>query len=85
MAVTNPEWLSKRGAELRPSADGRSWVVFFDGGPQYLLVPVPAKGAFACRVAQTINGRRLDRGGTFPSVEAAVAGGLDDLRQALGW
>jgi len=53
--------------------------------PHYLLVPVPAGGNFACSVTQTVNGRRLDKGGTFPSMDEAVRGGLEDLRQALGW
>jgi hypothetical protein len=85
MAVTTPDWLARHGGELRPSKDGRSWLVYFDGGPQYLLLAVPAGGKFACRVTQTVNGRRLDSGATYPTLEDAVRGGLEDLRQALGW
>lgn len=82
MAVTTPDWLTQRGGELR---SGKAWLVCLSGEPQYLLVPTPAAGKFSCRVTQTINGERLDSGSTYPSVEDAVRGGLDDLRKALGW
>jgi hypothetical protein len=85
MAVTTPDWLKQHGAELSPSRDGHSWLVYFDKQPQYLLMPVPAGGKFACRVSQTINGRRLDSPATYPSLEDAVHGGLEELRKALGW
>jgi hypothetical protein len=52
---------------------------------QYRLVPVPAAGKFTCQVTQTNNGKRLDRGGIFPTEEDALRGGLEDLRVALGW
>lgn len=85
MAVDVPSWLTQRGGELRASRDGHSWMVYFAGQPQYVVMPVPAAGKFACRVSQTINGRRLDGGTTYPSAEDAVRGGLEDLRKALGW
>ena len=50
-----------------------------------MLLPVPAKGAFSCRVTETINGRRLDSGAIYPSREEAVSAGLEELRKALGW
>jgi hypothetical protein len=70
---------------LEAEAGGKSWLVMLDHKPQYLLVPVPLKGQHGCCVTETINGRRLDGGGTYPSVEDAVRGGLEDLRKALGW
>jgi hypothetical protein len=85
MAVSTPEWLALHGGDLRPSKDGRSYVVYLAGEPQYVLTPVPARGAFSCRVAQTINGKRLDGGETCATPEEAVRGGLEDLRKALGW
>lgn len=85
MAVTTPEWLTQRSGELRPSKDGHSWLVYFSGQMQYLIAPVPAGGKFACRVSQTINGKRLDGSTTYPSIEDAARGGLEDLRKALGW
>jgi hypothetical protein len=85
MAVTTPDWLGVRGVRLLPSKDGQSWVVYLGDEPQYLLMAVPVKGRFGCRITQTINGRRLDHGETYPSVEAALSGGLEELRKALGW
>ncbi len=85
MAVTAPEWLTKRGCELRASRDGQAWVVYLKGEPQYTLVPTPAEGRYGCQVTQTNNGKRLDSGAVFPSLEDAVRGGLEDLRKALGW
>jgi hypothetical protein len=85
MATTAPEWLTKHGGELRASKDGRSFVVYLGDEPQYLVLPVPSNGKFACRVSQTINGKRLDRGETFSSFDEGVRGGLEDLRVALGW
>jgi hypothetical protein len=85
MSVSVPDWMKLHHGELRPSRDGHSLMVYFAGEPQYLLEPVPAKGKIACRVSQTINGKRLDRGGVWPSSEEAFQGGLEDLRDALGW
>jgi hypothetical protein len=83
--VTTPDWLAQHGGRLLQSKDGHSWLVYLGDEPQYLLMPVPAKGKFTCRISQTINGRRLDGAGVYPSVEEAVRGGLEDLRKALGW
>ena len=85
MSITTPDWLTQRGSELRPSKDGNSYSVYFAGEPQYLLLPVPVGGKHACRVSQTINGRRLDGAGTYATRDEAVRGGLDDLRKVLGW
>jgi hypothetical protein len=85
MTVTTPDWLTQRGVHLQESKNGLSWLVYLGKEPQYLLMAVPVKGQFGCRITQTINGRRLDSGATYPTVEAALQGGLEDLRQALGW
>ena len=85
MTVTVPEWLKARGAELRGSKDGHTWTVYFAGLPQYLLEPLPAAGTFTCRVTQTINGKRLEGKGIYATREEALRGGLEDLRNALGW
>jgi hypothetical protein len=85
MAVTSPEWLTQRGGELRLSKDGKAYTVYFAGEPQYLVLPVPAGGKHACRVSQTINGRRLDGPTTYATFDDAARGGLEDLRKALGW
>jgi hypothetical protein len=83
MAVTTPEWLARHGGELR--AEKASWVVFFDGAPQYRLTAIPVAGKFGCEVMQTINGKRVESGGTYATTDDAVRGGLEDLRKALGW
>ena len=85
MTVTTPDWLTRRGVHIQESKDGQSWLIYLDKEPQYLLMAVPVKGQFGCRITQTINGRRLDGGTVYPSVEAALKGGLDELRKALGW
>jgi hypothetical protein len=85
MTTTTPDWLTRRGVNLQASKDGLSWLVYLGKEPQYLLMAVPVKGQYGCRITQTINGRRLDSGATYTSVEAALQGGLEDLRKALGW
>ena len=37
------------------------------------------------RVSQTVNGKRLDRPTTYATREDALQGGLNDLRDFLGW
>lgn len=85
MAVTTPPWLTQRGGELRLGNDGRSCSIYFAGQLQYVLIPVPAKGQHACRITETINGRRLDSAKTYPTLDQAFLGGLDELREKLGW
>jgi hypothetical protein len=85
MALSAPGWLTKHSGSLQRCPDASSWVVVFDGQPQYVLKPVPAAGKYSCQVMQSINGRRLDSGGIYPSAEEALTGGLEDLRKVLGW
>lgn len=85
MAVTTPDWLKQHDGELRLGRDGRSASIYFAGQLQYVLVPVPAKGHYSCRISETINGRRLDSDRVYRSVAEAYAGGLEELRQKLGW
>jgi hypothetical protein len=85
MTATTPDWLAQRGVHVQESKDGISWLIYLGKEPQYLLMAVPVKGQLGCRITQTINGRRLDGTATYPSVEAALRGGLEELRQALGW
>jgi hypothetical protein len=85
MTIATPDWLTQHGGELKASQDGRSWSVYLGGKLQYVLNLTPAGGKNACRVAQTVNAKRLDKGRLFDSPEAAAKGGLEDLRIALGW
>ncbi len=85
MAVDIPTWIRERGGDLKESKDTNSYLLYFAGQLQYLIMPVPADGKFACRLTQTINGKRLDGTTTYPTKEASVAGGLEELRAKLGW
>jgi hypothetical protein len=85
MALTAPEWLTKRGGSLRRGSDDRTWFVMLGGQPQYKLVPVPVRGKVGVAISQTINGKRIDSASTAANEEEAVRAGLEDLRKALGW
>ncbi len=85
MSLTTPDWLTRHGGELRPGTAGYSWLVVFDGAPQYKLAAAPAGGKFGCHITQTINGRRVESTCSGASAEEAVRAGLEDLRKALGW
>jgi hypothetical protein len=85
MAVITPDWLGRHGGQLQEANAGPYWLVLLDDEPQYRLTPVPAAGKHSCLVTQTVNGRRLDSGGTYPTLEDALRGGLEDLRKSLGW
>lgn len=80
-----PDWLTKRDGSLQPGAQGHVTFVLIGAAPQYKLELRPAGGAHTCAVQQTVSGRRLDTGATYPTADAALAGGLDQLRAALGW
>jgi hypothetical protein len=84
-SVATPDWLAKRGGVFRASTQGNRYLVLLDNSPQYRLVPVPAAGKYACEVTRTVDGRRLEGTGTYPSIDDAIRGGLEDLRKALGW
>jgi hypothetical protein len=84
MTMTAPEWLTRRGGELRQRYDG-SWAVVLNGAPQYVLALTPAAGKHSCKVTQTNNGQRLDSGSVHPTEQEALQAGLEDLRKTLGW
>lgn len=85
MTITTPDWLQKRGGQIRPHYDGRCWVVVFEGQPQYVLRPIPAAGKHGCEVEQMINQRRVETSAIYGSAAEAINGGLNDLRKVLGW
>jgi hypothetical protein len=80
-----PDWLTAHDGSLKPGLAGHVVLVMLGGQPQYRLEARPAAGRFTCAVAQTVNGRRLDDGTTYPTADAALAGGLEQLRGKLGW
>ncbi len=82
--MTVPDWLSKRGGSLTPGIQGSVFVVL-GGQPQYRLDARPATGKVACAVTQTANGKRLDDATAYADEPSALAGGLELLRNRLGW
>jgi hypothetical protein len=83
--MTAPDWLSARSGGLAKGLSDRTVLVTLDGEPMWRLDAVPAKGKYTCAVLQTNNGKRLDEGKEYPTREAALAGGLEELRAKLGW
>lgn len=80
-----PDWLQQRDGTLKPGVRDNLLFVVIGGSPLYRLEARPARGQETCQVVQTNNGRRLDGGKEYPDRQAAFAGGLDELRAALGW
>jgi len=84
--MTVPDWLAKRDGTLRPGVQPDMLFVLIGGAPQYKVEARPAAGKYECAVQQSVNGKRLDDPKlTYPSTDAALAGGLDQLRATLGW
>ena len=83
--MNTPDWLTQHGGSLTLGSDKKTWYVVFSGKPQYALEPLPAKNQFNCMVRQTINGQRIASETIFPNGDDALRGGLEDLRQSLGW
>jgi hypothetical protein len=78
--------LQTRGGALKPGVRQETTFVMLEGHPQYKLEVRPAEGQFACAVTSTVNGKRHDDPkAVYPDAAAALAGGLDQLRTALGW
>ena len=84
--MTVPEWLQARGGSLKPGVLPETTFVMLNGDPLYKLEVRPATGKFACAVSDTVSGKRHDDPkATYPSADTALAGGLDQLRNTLGW
>jgi hypothetical protein len=85
MAVTAPEWLTRRGGGLKLASDGRTWYVLLSGEPQYTVVERPVAGKFGAFVKHVNSGKPIDSTSIADTPEGAVVAGLEDLRKALGW
>jgi len=86
IALTVPDWLQTRSGSLKPGVRPETVFVMLEGHPLYKLEVRPAEGKFTCAVSQTNNGKRLDDPkATYLDAGAALSGGLDQLRNALGW
>lgn len=83
--MSNPDWLSRHDGALKPGLNAQTWLVTFNGHPLYRLFATTAKGQFTCAVTQANNGQRVDGGKEYPSIDAALTGGLNELRERLGW
>jgi hypothetical protein len=84
--TTMPDWLSRRRGQIERGVEPETRFVLIDGEPLYKLEVRPAGGRFTCAVTETANGRRLDDGAaTFARFAEALAGGLERLREKLGW
>ena len=85
-ATTTPDWLSKRDGLLKPGLRDYITHVMISAEPNYRVEVRPGGGRFVCAVTQTVNGKRLDDGTTVYATAAdALAGGLEQLRDRLGW
>ena len=80
-----PQWLNSRGGSLQAGIRDSIVMVYFDGRPNYRLEARPAEGSHTCTVTQTVNGKRVDARKTYETQAAALSGGLEELRQQLGW
>jgi hypothetical protein len=78
--------LKLRDGSIEPGLRDEARFVMIAGQPLYKLEVRPAEGKLICAVTDTVNGRRLDDGKlTYPSSDAALDGGLEQLREKLGW
>ena len=81
-----PDWLKLHDGSLKQGVRPETTFVLVGGQPLYKLEVHPAEGKFACAVTQTVNGKRLDDAkANYATVDAALAGGLEQLRNVLGW
>jgi len=81
-----PDWLARRDGAVAPGVNGVVRFVLVAGQPLYKLEVRPAAGKFTCAVLNSVNGGRLDDAAkTYATTEEALAGGLEQLREALGW
>jgi hypothetical protein len=83
--MTLPDWLSRRDGTLVPAISPSSLFVAIGGQPHYRLDARPAKNQFTCTVTQTANGKSLNVKDGYPTRDAALTGGLEQLRTAMGW
>lgn len=83
---TVPDWLQRRDGSLKTGLRPETVFVLIGGQPLYRLDVRPAAGRFTCAVSCTVSGKRLDDPkAVYPTPAEALAGGLEQLRNALGW
>jgi hypothetical protein len=84
-SMTVPDWLTKRDGTLKPGIRDGVLFVMVGGKPLYRLDVRPAGGKFVCAVVQTVNGKQIGDDTSYATADAALAGGLEQLRNKLGW
>jgi hypothetical protein len=80
-----PDWLKLHAGDLTSGVNGETVFVRIGGQPEYRLDARPAGGKYVCNVIQTVNGRLLGDGTNYETADTALAGGLEALRNILGW
>lgn len=81
-----PDWLKLRDGALKPGVRPETTFVLVAGQPLYKLEVRPAAGKYACAATDAVSGKRLDDPKlTYATADQALAGGLEQLRNALGW
>lgn len=85
MKLDAPIWLTSRRGGVSLGLNDSTWLVTVEGLQQYRLYAAPAKGQFTCSVTHSYNGKKIDGGKIYPTAEAALNGGLEELREHLGW
>lgn len=86
VTIIVPDWLAMRAGTIQPDIRPETLFVLIGAQPLYKLEVHPAEGRFACAVVNSANGQRLDNAAAiYASVDEAFAGGLEQLRERLGW
>lgn len=83
--MTAPAWLKVRSAEIKPCADGQSWLLYQGGRFLWVIGVLPADGKFSNKIMESINGNQIQKGNIFESEKEALEGGLLELKAHLGW
>jgi hypothetical protein len=83
--IAAPEWLTKRDGSLKPGIREGVLFVMIGGKPLYRLDVRPAGGKFVCAVVQTVNGKQIGDATSYATSDAALSGGLEQLRNNIGW
>jgi hypothetical protein len=83
--MTAHPWLKVRNAEIKPSANGQSWLLYQGDRFIWVIGVLPADGKFTNKIMESINGNQIQKGSIFDSEKDALEGGLMELKAHLGW
>lgn len=83
---TLPDWLKLRDGSMTPGISSHIVFVNISGRPEYKLEARPSSGQYSCSIISTMNGKLLDDSKPlYANLDAALSGGLERLRDFLGW